>query len=108
MIDTLDAKGAQSLKIESRSKRFEPGTTFHVNIFVTPEPVEGGYSVSAPSLPGAFSQGETYDEAVENITEALRGLITEYVSSGKQIPWATEDMEVPADAMVRWILVNVR
>jgi len=35
---------------------------------------EEGYSVSCPSLPGCCSQGETEEEAIENIREA----ITEY------------------------------
>ena len=32
---------------------------------------EEGYSVSVPSLPGCWSQGETEEEAVENIQEVL-------------------------------------
>jgi predicted RNase H-like HicB family nuclease len=32
---------------------------------------EGGYTVYVPSLPGCVSQGETYDEAIENIREAI-------------------------------------
>lgn len=32
---------------------------------------EGGYTVYAPSLPGCVSQGETKEEAIENIKEAI-------------------------------------
>jgi predicted RNase H-like HicB family nuclease len=32
---------------------------------------EGGYSVFVPTLPGCFSQGETFEEAVESIKEAI-------------------------------------
>ena len=32
---------------------------------------EEGYAVSCPALPGCWSQGETEDEAVENICEAI-------------------------------------
>ena len=32
---------------------------------------EGGFSVWVPSLPGCTSQGETFEEAVENIKEAI-------------------------------------
>ena len=32
---------------------------------------EGGYTVYVPSLPGCISQGETYEEAFENIKEAI-------------------------------------
>jgi antitoxin HicB len=31
---------------------------------------EGGYSVSNPALEGCYSQGETIEEALENIKEA--------------------------------------
>ncbi len=30
-----------------------------------------GYSVSVPGLPGCWSQGETEDEAIENIKDAI-------------------------------------
>lgn len=30
----------------------------------------GGYSVSIPALPGCYSQGDTFDEALSNIREA--------------------------------------
>ncbi|MEZ4514887.1 MAG: type II toxin-antitoxin system HicB family antitoxin [Chloroflexota bacterium] len=32
---------------------------------------EGGYTVYVPSLPGCISEGDTIDEAVENIREAI-------------------------------------
>ena len=31
-----------------------------------------GYSVSVPGLPGCWSQGETEDEALDNIQDAIR------------------------------------
>lgn len=31
----------------------------------------GGYSVSVPALPGCFSQGDDFEEAAKNITEAI-------------------------------------
>ncbi|MBI2122147.1 MAG: type II toxin-antitoxin system HicB family antitoxin [Candidatus Sungbacteria bacterium] len=35
------------------------------------EESDGGYSVSVPALPGCFSQGDTFEAAVENIKEAI-------------------------------------
>ena len=35
-------------------------------------PSEEGYSVSAPGLPGCWSQGATEGEALANIAEAIR------------------------------------
>ena len=35
------------------------------------EEKKGGYSVWIPSLPGCASQGETFEEALNNIKEAI-------------------------------------
>ncbi len=35
------------------------------------EEKEGGYSVWIPTLPGCASQGETFEEALKNIKEAI-------------------------------------
>lgn len=32
---------------------------------------DGGYSVSVPSLPGCFSQGDDFENAIKNIQEAM-------------------------------------
>ncbi len=32
---------------------------------------DGGYSVSVPALPGCFSQGDSREEALHNIREAI-------------------------------------
>ncbi len=32
---------------------------------------DDGYSVSVPSLPGCFSQGDNFDDAIKNIKEAI-------------------------------------
>ena len=35
------------------------------------EQEEGGFTVSVPSLPGCISQGETVEESLRNIREAI-------------------------------------
>lgn len=46
----------------------------------------GGYVVSCPSLPGCYSQGETIDEAVANIREAIELYIEVLEEDGKPVP----------------------
>ncbi len=39
---------------------------------VLEEAEEGGYTVTVPALPGCISEGDSYDEALENITDAIQ------------------------------------
>ena len=39
---------------------------------VLEESEDGGYTVYVPSLPGCVSEGETIEEATENIEEAIQ------------------------------------
>lgn len=47
--------------------------TFRVEI--TPDDVDGGYIAECLDVPGAMSQGETEQEAFENLIEAVQGVI---------------------------------
>ncbi len=38
---------------------------------VLEEAEEGGYTVTVPALPGCISEGDTYEEALENIKDAI-------------------------------------
>jgi antitoxin HicB len=47
---------------------------------------EGGYTVEVPSLQGCISQGETMDEALENIREAIELWIEDAIAHGEVVP----------------------
>ena len=36
---------------------------------------DDGYTVTVPLLPGCISEGDTWDEAIANITEAIEGYL---------------------------------
>jgi predicted RNase H-like HicB family nuclease len=40
-------------------------------VLIREDQEDGGYNVSCPALPGCHSQGETIEEAVSNIKEAI-------------------------------------
>jgi predicted RNase H-like HicB family nuclease len=44
-------------------------------IVLKEDKIDGGYNVSCLTLPGCHSQGETVDEAVENIRDAITGYL---------------------------------
>ncbi|HQO40847.1 MAG TPA: type II toxin-antitoxin system HicB family antitoxin [Spirochaetota bacterium] len=43
---------------------------YYYKIIIEPQE-EGGYTAYVPKLPGCVSEGETYDETVSNIKEAI-------------------------------------
>lgn len=45
-----------------------------------------GYFVSCPALQGCYSQGDTYEEAVLNIKDAIRLHIEDRLADGEEIP----------------------
>jgi predicted RNase H-like HicB family nuclease len=45
-----------------------------------------GYFVSCPALQGCYSQGETYEEALTNIKDAIHLHITDRLADGEEIP----------------------
>ena len=47
---------------------------------------EGGYVASVPSLPGCMTQGETFEEAKENIKDAMVGYIEVLKEDGDEVP----------------------
>jgi predicted RNase H-like HicB family nuclease len=57
---------------------------------------EGGFSVWVPSLPGCTSQGETFEEAMGNIKEA----ITLYLKDESEQEKQDEMLEVRNQFMV--------
>ena len=66
--------------------------TIKLNRQVIIEPDEtGGYVVSCPSLPGCHSQGESIDEALTNIREAIELYIEVLIEDNRPIPNDTLD-----------------
>ena len=44
-------------------------------VILRPDAEDGGFNVSCPALPGCHSQGETTEEAIANIKEAIEGCL---------------------------------
>jgi len=44
-------------------------------VVLRPDPEDGGFNVNCPALPGCHSQGDTEEEAIENIKDAILGCL---------------------------------
>ncbi len=49
---------------------------------------EEGYFAFCPELQGCYTQGETYEEALRNIEDAVRLHIEDRLANGEDIPLA--------------------
>lgn len=47
---------------------------------------EGGYIASVPAIPGCRTQGETFEEAVTNVKDAIVGCLEVLKVEGQEIP----------------------
>jgi antitoxin HicB len=52
---------------------------------------EGGYIVSCPQLPGCVTQGETVEEAIAMIKDAIQGYIASLKKHGEPLPPSLEE-----------------
>ncbi len=61
---------------------------------------DGGFVISAPALPGCVSQGDTREEALLNIQEAIELYIEDCVEAGEPVPteFGREFVEVTVPA----------
>ena len=58
---------------------------------------DGGYSAYVPSLPGCVSEGDSHQEALDNIRDAIRGWLEVAQEPGDYVPSSdvlTEAVEV--------------
>lgn len=55
-------------------------------VVLTPDLEVGGYTVTVPSLPGCISEGDTIDEALQNIRDAIQGYVEALEADGFPVP----------------------
>ena len=69
----------------SEEARIE-STHWSFTVVVEPDPDGGGYIVHCPTLKGCWSQGETVDEALHNIVDAISGWLAVHIERSLDIP----------------------
>ena len=58
---------------------------FKVPLILEVQP-EGGYTVTSPALPELLTEGDTLEEAVEHVRDALAAVVELYEDLGKPLP----------------------
>jgi antitoxin HicB len=58
---------------------------YKVPLVLTPQP-EGGFTVTSPLLPELVTEGDTVEEAVGNVRDAIDAVIEVYADLNKPLP----------------------
>jgi len=70
---------------------------YKVPLVLTAQP-EGGYVVTSPVLPELITEGDTLDEAVGHVRDALKAVVEIYEDLGKPLP-SNLRQDVEADSI---------
>jgi antitoxin HicB len=73
-------------------------------IFITKE-IEGGYTVTVPSLPGCITDGENMEQAIGRAKEAIEVYIQSLKELGEEVP--TEDQTFEYNLVVETDVTQV-
>ena len=65
---------------------------YDFKVLIEPDEVDGGFVVSCPSLPGCYSQGDTIDEVLANIREAIELCLEDLAELGQPVPDTTKTL----------------
>ncbi len=58
---------------------------YKVPLLLSPQP-EGGFTITSPLLPELLTEGDTVEEALENVRDALAAVVEAYEDLGRALP----------------------
>ncbi len=62
-------------------------SVYRIPLVFTPQP-EGGYTVTCPALPELITEGDTLEEAQENVRDAFEAVLEIYAEQKRTLPSA--------------------
>ena len=71
---------------------------YKIPLVLTPQP-EGGYTVTSPLLPELVTEGDSLDEALENVKDAFQAVIEFYQELGRSLP---ENIQISDKNSLMW------
>ncbi len=55
-------------------------------VILTPDEEDGGYVAECPAIPGCVSEGDTVEEALGNVKEAIEGCLESLAARNEPLP----------------------
>ena len=66
---------------------------YKIPLVLAPQP-EGGYTVTSPLLPELLTEGDSVEEALDNVRDALAAVIEAYEDLGRPLPRNAQILDV--------------
>lgn len=76
---------------------------YKVPLLLTPQP-EGGYTITSPLLPELVTEGDSLDEALENVKDALAAVIEVYQDLGRSLPQNTHILDASSPVWLETVV----
>jgi antitoxin HicB len=68
---------------------------YKIPLVLAPQP-QGGYTVTSPLLPELLTEGETAEEALTNVKDALAAVVEIYHDLGRPLPTDSQILDLSA------------
>ena len=66
---------------------------YKIPLTLTSQP-EGGFTVTSPLLPELLTEGDSAEEAIENVKDALAAVVEIYQDLGRQLPPSAQVLDL--------------
>ena len=77
---------------------------YKIPLILEPQP-EGGYTVTSPLLPELVTEGDTVDEALANVKDALSAVIETYLELGRSLPQNAQIQDASGPVWLETVVV---
>ncbi|MBD2140088.1 type II toxin-antitoxin system HicB family antitoxin [Anabaena sp. FACHB-1250] len=76
---------------------------YKIPLLLTPQP-EGGFTVTSPLLPELITEGDSMDEVLANVQDALESVIEMYEDLGKELSQNLQSVDQNSPALIETII----
>jgi antitoxin HicB len=76
---------------------------YKIPLLLTPQ-AEGGYTVTSPLLPELVTEGDSLDEALENVKDAFAAVFELYQEMGRSLPENTQILDVKGSVWLETVV----
>ena len=78
---------------------------YKIPLVLEPQP-EGGYTVTSPLLPELVTEGDTVDEAISNVKDALAAVVEAYQDLGRSMPQTAQIQDANGTVWLETVITD--